>query len=479
MVRTTERDYTRATFGDPFPLKANRRGRHTYVVEGVDHEGTTFQIKRTRTTAAEAQEALKEAIEQALAGRKAAAPVTQRVTMQKLYDRWWEHEARIASDPRTTSRVLSDSSRIKYRDTWNRHLKDALGDQIADTLTHAQVYAFLHAPRTAKPKPLLDTLRSLFRYAEIAGIIDPNQNPTRGSFGVSKPKPAPEPIEKWVLGVIEDHLAALEPIGRRKDAMRMHDSFALMRATGMRISEVLALRVRDFDPVKRTLKVNARVARSLRDDSDEGTMTKVLDGSKTLAGARTLTLDESEAKILSARRENRKADDFFFPTSSGRAIATESWRNALAVEVARINALRETLGEPPIPSIHPHQLRVTVATHLVQELVAKHGLAAGLESARKQLGHRSTATLTHYVTEEAQAEDNSAILSSLNPVVARRRAAEDAVAALEDAHDDLVLALDVVSSERAVHVVATIDLTEEQRAAVIEVLEPLGIRLLS
>lgn len=478
-MRTSARDYTRATFGDPFPLKANRRGRHTYVVEGVDHEGSVFQIKRTRPTAAEAQDALQEALEQARTGRKVKAPVAQRVTMQKLYDRWWEHEARIAADPRTTSRVLSDSSRIKYRDTWHRHLQPVLAGQIADTLTHAEVYGLLHAPRSAKPKPLLDTLRSLFRYAEIAGIIEPSQNPTKGSFGVSKPKPTPEPIAPDVLGIIEDHLATLKPVGVRKDVMRLHDSFVLMRATGMRISEVLAVRVRDFEPNRHIIKVNARVARSLRDDGGAGTQTKVLEGSKTISGVRTLTIDKRAAKVLSERAKGRSPDDFFFPTSTGRAMSTESWRNALATEVSRINDARAAAELPPIPSIHPHQLRVTVATQLVGELVRKYGLAAGLETARKQLGHRSTATLMHYVTEEVQAEDNSAILSGLDPVVARRRAAEEAVAALEDADPQLNFALDVVSSERSVHVVATIDLSEEQRIAIVAVLEPLGIRLLS
>lgn len=477
-MKTSARDYTRATFGEPFPLKSNRRGRHTFIVEGVDHEGETFQIKRTRPTSSEAQDALRDAIVRARDGLT-RTPVAERVTMRALYERWWDHEAAIAADPRTTSRVLSDSSRIKYRDTWHRHLEPALGDRLAETITHAEVYDLLHAPRSAAPKPLLDTLRSLFRYAEIAGIVTPGANPTKGSFGISKPKPAPEPIDASVLGVIEDHLAALKPAGVRKDVLRLHDSFVLMRATGMRVSEVLAVRVRDFDPVRRTVKVNARVARSLRDDGAAGTQTKVLDGSKTLAGVRTLTIDERAARILIERAKGRAPEDFFFPTSTGRAMATESWRNALAIEVAHINRARAAADLPLIPTIHPHQLRVTVATQLVGDLVQRYGLAAGLESARKQLGHKSIATLTHYVTEEVQAEDNSAILSGLDPVLARRRAAEAAVQKIEADDPQLNFALEVVSSERSVHVVSTIPLSEAQRAAITAVLDPLGIRLLS
>jgi len=84
-----------------------------------------------------------------------------------------------------------------------------------------------------------------------------------------------------------------------------------------------------------------------------------------------------------------------------------------------------------------------------------------------------------YVTEEVQAEDNSAILSGLDPVLARRRVAEAAVEKIETDDPQMGFALEVVSSERSVHVVATIPLSEAQTTAVIAVLEPLGIRLLS
>jgi len=480
-MRTSARDYTRATFGEPFGLKSNRRGRHTYIVEGVDHDGDRFQIKRTRPTATEAQEAVKEAIAQARDGVK-RSPVAQRVTMRTLYTRWWDHEAKVATDAvvhRSSARVLSGSSRIKYRDVWTRHIEPTLGDRIAETITHAELYDFLHAPRSAKPKPLLDALRSFFRYAEIAGIIEPARNPTKGRFGISKVKPKPVPVAPEVLGIIEDHLATLKPAGLRKDSSRLHDSFVLMRATGMRISEVLAVRVRDFDPKTRTIKVVAHVVRSLRDDGGAGTTNRVLDGTKTVSGIRTLTIDERAAEVLAERSKGRAPDDFLFPTSTGTAMATENWRNALAIEVRKINAAREAAGLPLIPSIHPHQLRVTVATQLVRDLVARYGLAAGLESARKQLGHRSISTLMPYVTEEVQAEDNSAILSGLDPVLARRRVAEAAVEKIETDDPQMGFALEVVSSERSVHVVATIPLSEAQTTAVIAVLEPLGIRLLS
>lgn len=475
MARTSSRDRSRATFGEPFALpRKSKRDPHTYVVQGVDDDKSRFQIKRSAPTAAAALEAVQQAVEEARFG--VAPRVVDDVTMSALFDRWWDHEetvADLASRGKTSSRALADSSRIKYRDVWHRHLNERLGTRRVSTIRHAEVYDLLHEKRSFQPKPLLDVLRVLFRYAENAGLVDTGQNPMRGSFQLPTSKPEPKPMPVEVLDVIEAHLATLKPGGRRRDAMRLHDSFVLMRATGVRISELLAVRVRDVDLAARAVSVRAHMTRTI---DEEGARFEAVEGSKTIAGERTVIVSRRIADMLKSRMAGKTPQGFLFATSTGRAVVPESWRNELSREIERINEKRAEAGLSLLEGIHPHRLRVTVASQIVKGLVEKYGLAAGLESARKHLGHRTTATLVHYVTEEVQVEDHSAILDELDSVALRERTAQQIIDRLSAG--DPFLVLEVVSSERTVGVIVVDPLDDDQRKRVQDALAEHEIRLL-
>jgi len=474
MARTSSKDRSRATFGEPFALpRKSKRDPHVYVVQGVDHDRSRFQIKRSAPTASAALEAVQQAVEEARFG---VVTRVDDVTMSTLFERWWKHEAQLAdlaAKGKTSSRALADSSRIKYRAIWHRHLEARLGTRKVSTIRHAEVYDLLHEKRSFQPKPLLDVLRVLFRHAENAGLVEAGQNPMRGSFQLPSSKPEPKPLPVETLDVIERHLATLKPGGHRKDAMRLHDSFVLMRATGVRISELLALRVRDVDTASRAISVRAHVTRTIDDD---GARFEALEGSKTVAGERTVIVSQRVTDMLTVRMEGKSPDDFLFSTSTGRAVVPESWRNELSREIERINAKRAEDDLPLLEGVHPHRLRVTVASQIVKGLVAKHGLAAGLVSAQKHLGHRSTATLVHYVTEDVQVEDHSAILEELDPAALRERTAQQIIKRLSD--DDPFLTLEVVSSERTVGVIAVDPLDDDQRKRVQRALAEHEIRLL-
>jgi integrase len=65
----------------------------------------------------------------------------------------------------------------------------------------------------------------------------------------------------------------------------------------------------------------------------------------------------------------------------GDAYTAESYRRAIAYGITRANAERAKMGEPEIPSWHPHRLRHSAATRLRREF--------GLDVARAVLGHSS------------------------------------------------------------------------------------------
>lgn len=483
MARTSTRDRSLATFGEPYARKrASKRDPHVYVVQGTDADGSRFQIKRSAGSAAAALEAVQQAVEEARFG---AAPRRVDVTMATLFERWWSHEERVSAlvaRGATTSRALSDSSRIKYREVWRRYLASRLGDRRVGTLTHAEVYDLLHEPRPrvdgrgdVQPKPLVDVLRALFKHAENAGLIESARNPMRGSFDLPAPRPEPKPLDVATLDVIEQHLATLTPKGNRVDALRLHDSFVLLRATGLRISELLALRVRDIDLKARSVTVRSHIARVA---SGDGARFAAVDGSKTASGERTVVVTQRIAEMLRHRIAGKQPDAHLFATSTGRPVVPESWRNELAREVRRINEARAEADLPLLEDVHPHRLRATVATQIVQALVEKHGLAAGLTSAQRLLGHSTTATLVHYVTAEAQVEDHSAILDALDPVSSREAKAREVVDRLiaEDAW--YITALDVVTSARTVAVACSEPLDDERRAYAEAALAEHGIPLL-
>lgn len=472
------KDRTTASFGAHF-LRSRTKKNDPYVrvVQGSMPDGSRFQLKRSAPTDAAAIAAIETAISQA---RDGAAPRTaSRVTMQQVFDRWWKQQIKLgeAVDAgKTTARALSGASLLKYGGVWRKHLAPVLGKRVADTVTHSEIYDLLHEPRASKPKPLLDVLRVLFRYAAGAGIIESHRNPTLGDFGLPSAKPQPAPLTVEELDIIETHLAHRKPAWRLTDPMRLHDSFVVMRASGMRISEVLALRVRDFDPATRRVIVREHITRTIRADGASGSTSQSAPGTKTDAGERTLVLPQRAASIVGARATDKAPAAFLFATSNGTSMATENWRKELADEVASINETRADKGLPVLTNIHPHRIRATVASLIVKALVAKHGVAAGLEGARVQLGHAGTTTLRHYVEEVALVEDHSDILDQLDSVAMRERKAREIIAALAD--DDPFLALDVVSSARAVGVTALEPLTADQRQTVLAALEPHALRLL-
>lgn len=250
--------------------------------------------------------------------------------------------------------------------------------------------------------------------------------PTTGTFRIAKTKPNPKPLPVEEIDAIEAHLASLTRAGRRTDPQMLHDSFVLMRSTGARISEILAIGVDTFDPPTRRLKIVRHVARTLG-ASGTGSSYDVVDGSKTIASERTVIVPQRGADIIVARSKGKSGSALIFPTDTGKPTSTQNWRSRFAREMVRLNRERELAGLPSIDDVHAHRTRATVASALVQALVAEKGLHAGLESARRQLGHKTIAPLVHYVVEEATVEDHSDVLDRLDSLQTSRKRLADAL----------------------------------------------------
>lgn len=156
------------------------------------------------------------------------------------------------------------------------------------------------------------------------------------------------------------------------------DPITVLIATGLRRSELLALRWSDFDANAGTLTVTGRLVRAT------GYGLQRVEQTKTVAGMRTLSLPSFAVNTLNTRcgREYVGEQVMIFPSMAG------TWRdpNNFAKQWRRV---RKDLGAPEITS---HSFRKTVAT-----LIDDSGLSARIGA--DQLGHAKVSmTQDRYMT---------------------------------------------------------------------------------
>ena len=150
----------------------------------------------------------------------------------------------------------------------------------------------------------------------------------------------------------------------------------VLRVTGVRIGELLALRWGDVDleadppiiTVEHTL---------LEQRGDVGGLGPTKGGTTDV-----IALHESAVAILADRRSPRSLpEDFVFATRSGKPVTQANFRRALR------DLVRD---DPDLSWVHPHSLRKTLATKANEQL--------DLEAARDLLCHKDgKVTRRHYV----------------------------------------------------------------------------------
>jgi integrase len=144
------------------------------------------------------------------------------------------------------------------------------------------------------------------------------------------------------------------------------DPVTVLIATGLRRSELLALRWSDFDADAGTIAVTGKVVRQ------SGIGLTRIDETKTAAGRRTIPLPSFAVTVLNERRKRPYVgqQQTIFASSSGTLRDPENFNTAW-------RAVRDELGMPNVTS---HSFRKTVAT-----LIDDAGLSARIGA--DHLGH--------------------------------------------------------------------------------------------
>ena len=243
------------------------------------------------------------------------------------------------------------------------------------TVTAADVRAFLAALHAAcHPSTLgrkLASLRSFFRFLLREGGC--RLDPTAGIPAPRQPKRLPNPLP------VDDCVALIEspdsdPRGERSDRGRLRDRalVELLYGAGLRVGETSALDVRDVDLHRGEVRVMGK-------------------GGKERVVPLPAAARESLGEYLDSRRAPGILAEPLFPSlrpRDGRArrLGTRDIRRILKARARRVGIADR---------VHPHRLRHSYATHLLD-------MGADLREIQELLGHASLSTTEKYTAVSAE-----------------------------------------------------------------------------
>lgn len=265
-------------------------------------------------------------------------------------------------------RLAADGKAVATIETYKaaaRKLSKLIGGLRVDEATPPRIDAALKSMRTAHGAGMARHARVIIRgglqLAVMAGVVTVNPARDVAPIKRDRAKGARALTTEQFSGLLAK-VQASEVCAERD----MADPIIMMMATGLRRSELLALRWTDYNKDTGLIAVTGKVVRA----TGEGL--KRYDTTKTDAGLRSLPLPEFARNMLARRRKQKHWGDYpmIFPSTSG------TWRDPSNFG----RDLRAVRGGLELPEVTSHSFRKTVAT-----LIDDEGLSARVGA--DQLGH--------------------------------------------------------------------------------------------
>ena len=221
------------------------------------------------------------------------------------------------------------------------------------------------------------SLRRYFGWLQRTGAL--SADPTAGLSAPRGERRLPHVLRADELRVLLDDPPARvdadpEPIRLRDDAV-----LELLYGSGLRVSELCGLRVDDVDPVRRRATVWGKGSKERQVPLSPPAAAKV---QRWLAGGR-IELSAGGKSGRAARNSTAEGGAVRVPGSGDSLFLNKRGRPLTARDVRRILDHRS-----PVPT-HPHALRHTFATHLLDG-------GADLRAVQELLGHADLATTQIY-----------------------------------------------------------------------------------
>ncbi len=282
-----------------------------------------------------------------------------------------QHIERLTEDGRSP-RTLDT-----YRYTATKLSKFMAGVKVGEA-SAARLDAALRSMRTAHGATMARQARTLLRGALQLAVLNNvlGANPVRDVQSI-KSKEQPKGAQALTADQLRDLLAKLRTSEkcRQRD---LTDPITLLIATGLRRSELLALRWSDFDADAETISICGKVIR----EKAKGLIR--VDETKTAAGRRVIPLPAFAIATLTERRNlpYLGQQTVIFPSTSGTLRDPDNFAGQW----------RRTRDELGVPDISSHSFRKTVAT-----LIDDAGLSARIGA--DHLGHAKVSmTQDRYMT---------------------------------------------------------------------------------
>lgn len=269
------------------------------------------------------------------------------------------HLIRLAEDNRSPATLAT------YKFAADKLEKFLSGVRIREAST-ARLDAALRSMRTAHGSTMAKQSKTILKgglqLAVMANVI--SANPVRDVDPI-KPKAQPKGATALTADQLREVFSGVQ-VSEYCTKDDLADPITLLIATGMRRSELLALEWSNFDSEAGTLTIAAKLVRAT------GHGLQRIDGTKTAAGTRTISLPAFAVAMLKARHGRKYVGEqaMIFPSTAG------TWRD-LNNFGKQWRTVREDLGVPDVTS---HSFRKTVVT-----LIDDEGLSARI--AADQVGH--------------------------------------------------------------------------------------------
>ncbi len=250
-------------------------------------------------------------------------------------------------------------------------LFDAVGPKDIDNFLSEEILRNDISPRSCQRR--MSCLRGYYEFLKKRGYIASNP-----FVGASSPKAQIKYPSVLFLNQID---SLFEANAKRTDFLARRDQaiLELLYSSGLRASELVGLTHRQIDFRTRTIRVTGK-----------GNKTRIVPFSRTAEEAIKAYSSTLRQELLSKNKDQLKSDKLFL-NDRGRGLTVRGLEFIL-------HSIEEKTGV--FLGLHPHELRHTFATHLLEN-------GADLRLIQELLGHESidtTQVYTHVSQEKLQSD---------------------------------------------------------------------------